>query len=115
MRGGGIRQRILDAIPHRGSLNAKEKEELAFYVRCWARRRDRRHEMGIPVDYPTDKMYAPVNGRRARAATLVNEHVSSRTTVRAQGKLISLSPLQESDLDSALTPTSDFSAGDTEV
>ncbi|KAI0748451.1 hypothetical protein C8Q80DRAFT_1270854 [Daedaleopsis nitida] len=95
MRGGGIRQRILDSIPLRGSLNAKEKEELAFYVRCWARRRDRRHEMGLPVDYPADKMYAPVSRRRARAAKLANEH--------------------ESDLDSALTPTSDLSVGDTEL
>ncbi len=73
MRGGGARQKVLDMIPLRGSLNGREKEELAFYVRSWARRRDRRREMGLNVDYPRDKLYPPLVGRRS------NEHVSPVT------------------------------------
>ncbi|KAI0807816.1 hypothetical protein C8Q74DRAFT_1187467 [Fomes fomentarius] len=99
MRGGGARQKVLDMIPLRGSLNGREKEELAFYVRSWARRRDRRREMGLNVDYPRDKLYPPPYGRRVGT----NEHVSPS------------SMFQESDIDSALTPTSDISMGDTET
>ncbi len=74
MRGGGARRKVLDAIPLRGSLNAKEKEEVAYYVRSWARRRDRRLEMGLSVDYPRDKLYLPADSRQAKP--LSRGHVS---------------------------------------
>ncbi|RDX56347.1 hypothetical protein OH76DRAFT_1368922 [Lentinus brumalis] len=93
MRGGGARRKVLDAIPLRGSLNAKEKEEVAYYVRSWARRRDRRLEMGLSVDYPRDKLYLPADSRQAKP----------------------LSRGHDSDADSVLTPASDISAVETEL
>lgn len=66
MRGGGARRKVLDAIPLRGSLNAKEKEEVAYYVRSWARRRDQRREMGLSVHYPRDKLYLPAATLRVK-------------------------------------------------
>ncbi|KAI0723841.1 hypothetical protein C8T65DRAFT_90485 [Cerioporus squamosus] len=93
MRGGGARRKVLDAIPLRGSLNAKEKEEVAYYVRSWARRRDRRREMGLSVDYPRDKLYLPRDARQAKP----------------------LSRGHDSDADSVLTPASDISAVETEL
>ena len=59
MRGGGARRKVLDAVPPRGSLSAADKEEVAFLVRSWAWRRERRREMGLEVGYPQDKLYRP--------------------------------------------------------
>ncbi len=59
MRGGGACKKVLDAVPPRGSLSAADKEEVAFLVRSWAWRRERRQEMGVGVEYPRDKLYPP--------------------------------------------------------
>ena len=59
MRGAGARRKVLDAVPPRGSLSAADKEEVAFLVRSWAWRRERRLEMGVSVEYPRDKLYPP--------------------------------------------------------
>ncbi|RPD66532.1 hypothetical protein L227DRAFT_570406 [Lentinus tigrinus ALCF2SS1-6] len=79
MRGGGARRKVLDAIPLRGSLSAKEKEEVAYYVRSWARRRERRREMGLSVDYPRDKLYLPADSQPAKP--LSRGHESDRDSV----------------------------------
>ena len=67
MRGGGARQKVLDAVPLPGSLNAREKEEVAYLIRSWARRRERRQEMGMSVEYPRELLYPRENGRTGRA------------------------------------------------
>lgn len=116
MRGGGARQKVLDMVPLRGSLNAKEKEELAYYVRCWARRRDRRREMGLSFEYPRDKLYAVENGRAGQDQP--DGHVSwmtHRIPMSYNAWKLMRSFFQDSDGDSVLTPTSDLSMGDTEV
>ncbi|KAI1794726.1 hypothetical protein LXA43DRAFT_996327 [Ganoderma leucocontextum] len=59
MRGGGAQKKVLDAVPLRGSLSAVDKEEVAFLVRSWAWRRERRLRMGLDVEYPRDKLYPP--------------------------------------------------------
>ncbi|KAI8989818.1 hypothetical protein BD414DRAFT_485269 [Trametes punicea] len=93
MRGAGIRQKVLDAVPVRGSLSAREKEEIAYLVRSWARRRERRRAMGLSTEYPQDKLYPP----DGTAAGEANGHVDD-----------------SDDADSVLTPASDTSGGDTE-
>ena len=59
MRGGGAQRKVLAAVPPRGSLSAADKEEVAFLVRSWAWRRERRLEMGVSVEYPRDELYPP--------------------------------------------------------
>ncbi|KAI9065429.1 hypothetical protein FKP32DRAFT_1590609 [Trametes sanguinea] len=91
MRGAGARRKILDSVPLRGSLSAKEKEEVAYLVRSWARRRERRREMGLSTEYPRDKLYPS----------------DSSAPGEATGH-------DDDDADSVLTPASDTSGGDTE-
>ena len=59
MRGAGARQKVLDAVPVRGSLSAREKEEVAYLVRSWARRRERRREIGVSTEYSLEPAIAP--------------------------------------------------------
>ncbi|CDO73653.1 hypothetical protein BN946_scf185014.g123 [Trametes cinnabarina] len=91
MRGAGARRKVLDSVPLRGSLSAREKEEVAYLVRSWARRRERRREMGLSTEYPQDKLYPP----------------EGDTPDEANGH-------DDDDADSVLTPASDTSGGDTE-
>ena len=66
MRGGGARQKVLDHVPLSGSLNARDKEEVAYLIRSWARRRERRQEMGLDVQYPRELLYLQQNGSSKR-------------------------------------------------
>ncbi|OSD08458.1 hypothetical protein PYCCODRAFT_1448687 [Trametes coccinea BRFM310] len=91
MRGAGARRKILDSVPLRGSLSAKEKEEVAYLVRSWAKRRERRREMGLSTEYPHERLYPSDSGAPCGAT----EH-------------------DDDDADSVLTPASDTSGGDTE-
>ncbi|KAI0331078.1 hypothetical protein GY45DRAFT_1361029 [Cubamyces sp. BRFM 1775] len=95
MRGAGARQKVLDAVPLRGSLSAREKEEVAFLVRSWARRRERRREMGVSTEYVLEPVVASEGGDTAEANGEVHDN-------------------DDDDADSVLTPTSEISGGDTE-
>lgn len=83
MRGAGARQKVLNTVPLRGSLSARDKEEVAYLVRSWARRRERRRELGVSVEYPPEKFYPPVGGSAGEARKpaagdkKVNGHVSA--------------------------------------
>ncbi|KAI0362547.1 hypothetical protein OH77DRAFT_1515775 [Trametes cingulata] len=100
MRGAGARRKVLDSVPVRGSLSAKEKEEVAYLVRSWARRRERRREMGLSVEYPLEKLYPP-DGDAAPGEA-------------GRGKAGESNGHVDDDTDSVLTPASDVSGGDTE-
>ncbi|KAI0647452.1 hypothetical protein C8Q79DRAFT_628337 [Trametes meyenii] len=91
MRGAGARQKVLDTVPVRGSLSARDKEEVAFLVRSWVQRKVRRRAMGLNVVYPSDKLYASEGAEHGEA----------------NGQ-------DDDDAESVLTPTSDLSGGDTE-
>ncbi|KAI0672817.1 hypothetical protein C8Q78DRAFT_1144283 [Trametes maxima] len=93
MRGAGARQKVLDTVPVRGSLSARDKEEVAYLVRSWGHRREQRCAMGLNVAYPSDKLYAPEGGEQGPG--------------EANGQ-------DDDDTESVLTPTSDLSGGDTE-
>ncbi|KAI0636580.1 hypothetical protein C8Q77DRAFT_1215574 [Trametes polyzona] len=110
MRGAGARQKVLDAVPLRGSLSAREKEEVAYLVRSWARRRERRRELGLSIDYPPDKLYPPDEG----GPQPVSGARSAVREVNGRGVGGGDDDGGDSDGDSVLTPASDISEGDTE-
>ncbi|KAI0822792.1 hypothetical protein BC628DRAFT_643693 [Trametes gibbosa] len=101
MRGAGVRQKVLNEVPLRGSLSARDKEEVAYLVRSWARRRERRLEMGLSVEYP------PLRRVSTGAADEAARPAAAGEVNRQEGA-------DDSDADSVLTPTSDISGGDTE-
>ena len=80
MRGGGARKKVLDAVPPRGSLTGMDKEEVAFLVRSWAWRREKRREMGLSVDYPHGKLYPPED-RAAGKLAAANGQVGAISSV----------------------------------
>ncbi|KAL1944776.1 hypothetical protein VTO73DRAFT_3206 [Trametes versicolor] len=106
MRGAGARQKVLNTVPLRGSLSARDKEEVAYLVRAWARRRERRRELGVSVDYPPEKLYPPVRDSAGEAKT----RAAGDKEANGHGG----GDHDESDAESVLTPTSDASGGDTE-
>ncbi|KAH9931691.1 uncharacterized protein BXZ73DRAFT_101601 [Epithele typhae] len=99
MRGSGARQRVLDQVPLRGSLGARDKEELAYHIRSWARRREWRQAFGLPVDYPQSLLYLP----------------NKPTTGRGSGRGKKRIPRAQDSDTSVLSQTSELSAGDGEA
>ncbi|KAH9852727.1 hypothetical protein C2E23DRAFT_756315 [Lenzites betulinus] len=107
MRGAGARQKVLNEVPLRGSLSARDKEELAYLVRAWARRRARRRALGVSVDYPPDKLYPPTGTDKRAPAKAARAAAAGEVNGQDGGA-------DDSDGESVLTPTSDVSGGDTE-
>ncbi|KAI0780528.1 hypothetical protein BD413DRAFT_497786 [Trametes elegans] len=107
MRGAGARRKILDEVPVRGSLSARDKEEVAYLVRSWARRRERRREMGLDVEYPSDKLYPCPGGEVGHANGRDEDGVNNDGHEQGDD--------DKDDARSAQSAASDVSGGDTEV
>ena len=116
MRGGGARKRVLDQVPLPGSLSARDKEEVAYLIRSWARRRERRQELGMDVEYPRELLYPsqsdPPQRRRGRRPK-AREPVGILSFL-FYTELLMCSQNEDEDV-GPLTPASGHSMGDVEV